>query len=120
MLDWRLGLDLAEIAADAAHVPTLTTGHWAPVVELARASLRQILSGGARAEVAGLPSLRGADGRTQAVFVHPLWSESHPAVVAAAQALATPVGELPLCSVFDALRRPGWVVSRLGKTGHGA
>ncbi len=110
ILDWRLGLDLAELAADGAFVPSLSAGHWTKVVDLAQASLQRILGEGQPGRFGGLPGLLEPDGRPQVLLVHPLWSMAHPAVVNATKIEGT---SAQLCNIFDALRRPGWLVARL-------
>jgi hypothetical protein len=75
LLDWRLGLDLLDLAVDGL-APSLGHPRWAEVAARARKSLAALLPG-AECELA-----------------HPL------------------VPQPGAVSVFDILRRPGWVIAR--------
>lgn len=98
LLDWRLGLDLADLASDpdGAHRPGLSGDRWRPVAERAARSLAKLTRGEARETEEGWEVARGRGGAVR--LVHPL---SH----AGGSGLEV--------SVFDLLRRPGWVLARL-------
>ena len=117
LLDWRLGLDLARLAADAGAAVDLDQPHYDGLGQTAARTLAEVLGGKADA-LTGTDGARHPavlrDGRLLAVLVHPLWSADHPRLRALAGALGAAAGSLPLCTTFDALRRPGWYAARAG------
>jgi len=113
LLDWRLGLDLVRIAVDprcTSESISLQQRHWDGVAEKA-----------AKALARGIPNttVRVKDGfqlvwkdqRLVACLIHPLWAIDHPALLSLASALGIAADKLPVCTVFDAFRRPGWFLS---------
>jgi DEAD/DEAH box helicase domain-containing protein len=110
LLDWRLGLDMAALAADANAVPSLDSAHWCSAVKSAKATLSRTF-GSDVSMVGDLACVRDGDGRLRAVLVHPLWSLEHPAVMGAARAEGHEPSSLPRRTIFDVLRRPGWVLA---------
>ncbi len=48
------------------------------------------------------------------VLTHPLWSPQHPLLTRLARVLGNDPNALQRCTVFDALRRPGWYLSQQG------
>lgn len=109
ILDWRLGLDLAELSMDANHVPDLQAPHWE---ETTRAAAMGLAAAFGEAEALCLQGLWCVKkrGKLQAILIHPLWSERHPSI----QKMSQMAGhtDLPVVTVFDALRRPGWVIAQ--------
>jgi DEAD/DEAH box helicase domain-containing protein len=116
LLDWRMGLDLARLALDphcTSECVSLRQRHWDGVAEKA-----------AKALARGIPNttVRVNDGfqlvwkdrRLVACLIHPLWGFDHPELMSLASALGIAADELPVCTVFDALRRPGWFLSNSG------
>ena len=110
LLDWRLGLDLAALAMDHAVSIDLDRPYWREPTKRAAASLARVFSGAQALEISGLWTII-AEGCLQGVLVHPLWSLDHPVVAAFAQWLNVSPRELPRCTVFDAIRRPGWFLA---------
>lgn len=110
ILDWRLGLDMARLASEPHAVVDLEAPYWAQVAE----DSARTLAGYSGGEIARYGPLWTVvkDQRVEAVIIHPLWRASHPAIQHAAEALGISPDKLPLCRTFDALRRPGWFVTR--------
>jgi DEAD/DEAH box helicase domain-containing protein len=114
LLDWRLGLDLALLAADAQANVDLHTPYWQPLAERAASSLARVVGQGAETElIEGIWTLH-VKGQVRAVLTHPLWSPHHPHLRRLASRLRIETTALPRCTLFDALHRPGWCVSQLG------
>jgi hypothetical protein len=111
LLDWRLGLDLLQIAATPnAGAPTLD-GYWEVIVNLASQSLQKAFTGSTIETIAGLTCVV-RDGNLQCVLSHPLWPLYHEAAWQAADQLGVSVNRLPTANLFDAVRRLGSIISR--------
>lgn len=110
ILDWRLGLDMARLAADSKATIDLHAPHWAQAAE----DSARTLAGYSGAEVVRYGPLWTVlkDRNVEAVIIHPLWRNSHPDILQTADALGIAPDKLPLCRTFDALRRPGWFVTK--------
>ncbi len=114
LLDWRLGLDLATLATGAQPIE-LHLPHWRGLAEEAARNLaRGIAEGDATAEALGDFWAVQRHGRLLAVLTHPLWAATHPELRRLADDCGLAEELLPTCTVFDALRRPGWFLSRPG------
>jgi DEAD/DEAH box helicase domain-containing protein len=111
VLDWRLGLDLARLAADPTAPIDLDQPHWKGMAEKAARALALGCPGrGEQRRIGNFWAvLRG--GRLVALITHPLWSGSHPALLAAGEALGL-AEPPPCCNPFDALRRSGWFFAK--------
>jgi hypothetical protein len=111
LLDWRLGLDLLQIAvAPVPSAPDLN-GYWDSVVSLAGHSLQKALSGSALKYASGLTCVVH-DNSLRCVLTHPFWPLYHEAAWHLADQVGVSVNRLPLANVFDAVRRLGSIVSR--------
>jgi hypothetical protein len=109
LLDWRLGLDVAELALGGA-AADLGRPHWQGMAERAARALARWLPDAAAVAWGPFWTVQ-AGGRIRAVLIHPLWAPDHPVL----QDLAKRLGAAPpFCTVFDALRRPGWFVAQQG------
>jgi DEAD/DEAH box helicase domain-containing protein len=108
ILDWRLGLDMARLALNAAAPIDFSPNYWTGVPDLAIQRLHDALPGSALLNLAGLPAV--GLGRRAVVAAHPLWdvrpANLH-ANLAAAQAAAM-ASELSsdFRSTFMLIRRP--------------
>jgi hypothetical protein len=108
LLDWRLGVDMARLALDAAAPIDFSPGYWAGVAALAIQRLHDALPGSTLTQHAGLPAVE--IGRRSLIAAHPLWdvrpTSLHP-MLAAAQASATAAGlAAEFRSTFMLIRRP--------------
>ncbi len=116
LLDWRLGLDLVHLATDpkcTAESISLNQCHWDGIgAKAARALARGIP--GAKVQVRNGYELVWKNDRPVACLVHPLWGIDHPGFLSLATTLGIAANELPVCTVFDAIRRPGWFLSNSG------
>lgn len=103
ILDWRMGLDVANLALDENAAVDFTAQHWQLLPDATNAYFRAL--GWAPLTLAGLPAARsGSQGE---VIVHPLWSGSHPQFSrATAEAQANGVNHLQPKTLFEVLRRP--------------
>ncbi|MBR9803001.1 DEAD/DEAH box helicase, partial [bacterium] len=116
LLDWRLALDLLRIATSPAPSPPTLEGYWAPIVALANQTLQRAFLGSTIERVSGLSCLVH-EGNVKCILTHPLWPVYHAAAKAAAYQLGILVNQLPTASLFDAVRRPGVIVSRAEQSG---
>jgi hypothetical protein len=71
LLDWRLAIDMANLALDANSAISLSSPLWARVADLAASTLAAARPGFARATFAGLPGL--SNGSDAIIVTHPLW-----------------------------------------------
>lgn len=96
LLDWRLAADLIDLAVDSRARPTLDLPRWQTVAALAARSLARQTEG--YADKIGAIWLVRRAGKPEIPVLHPLASRA---------------GSGPTASVFDILRRPGWVLTHL-------
>lgn len=112
LLDWRLGLDLARLAVDSTSTLTLQD-YWQLPAQYAARSLQRIMGTDTDIHtVEHMPILYVAR-RARAALTHPLWSSQHATLRHLASHLGPAAAPLSYCTVFDALRRPGWCESQL-------
>ncbi len=113
ILDWRLGFDLAQLAADASAPLDLTQEHWTGIAENAARNLSRLFPGAQPELCEGFWIVRSRSG-IEAVLTHPLWARDHPQI----KSLTARLGDARIsgctCTIFDALRRPGWFLARRG------
>ena len=110
LLDWRLGLDLLQIAATPdPEVPSLS-GYWAGVAGRAASA---VAHGVTNAETADNPTCVVTDQKLFCMLAHPFWPRYHSEISTLADQLGINSSDIPLANVFDATRRPGWVISNL-------
>ena len=109
ILDWRLGLDLANLAMNELASIDLEQPHWQGLAARAALSLARSIPGSEVRRVSNFWAVTGGQ-CLHAVIIHPLWAETHPAL----EALTRLFGDvsMPLCRTFDALRRPGWFLAQ--------
>ncbi len=110
LLDWRLGLDLARIFADANATVDLHATYWEPLAARAVEQAARILNAPDVGAIAGVPAVWSGN-QLRALLVHPLWAEDHPKLAAIRRDRDD--RKLPLATPFDIFRRPGWVVAQL-------
>jgi hypothetical protein len=111
ILDWRLGLDLARLALDAAATIDFTVPYWLGVAAAAPASYFAAQQQWQYTAFAGVPA--GRRGSSVEIIVHPLWNCAGdpagfcPALQAAHhQAAAAGATDIRYKSIFELLRRP--------------
>ena len=113
LLDWRLAVDMAQLALDANAPLSLSLPRWSRIADLAAATLEAARPGHRRMTLAGLPAL--TDGVEAVIVTHPLWQTDRAALdtdLAAAWDEAEQVYGFQInerrsfISVFEALRRP--------------
>ena len=112
LLDWRLAVDMSELALDSGAVVSLATDRWRSIAETAARTLGSARLGYTQTRLAGLPAL--TDGTTAVMVTHPLWRTDRTTCVpelAAAWDMAEQQGleveeQESFISVFEALRRP--------------
>jgi DEAD/DEAH box helicase domain-containing protein len=114
ILDWRLGIDLARLAVDKGAKVDLRRVYWQSVAEKAAQSLARVFG---QAEVILREGIWiiVAKQHARAVLIHPLWNHDHPSLKTLASQLRVGISDLPTCTIFDALRRPGWCLISLGR-----
>jgi len=107
ILDWRMALDLARLALDARATIDFSPVHWQSLASAAIPNYFRAL-GWVSLTLAGLPGAYSQARSEGQVIVHPLWSETHPVIIAAeAYARANRITQ-PLLrkTLFEILRRP--------------
>ena len=109
ILDWRLGLDLARLALDAAAPIDFTVSYWQGFDLAAATPYFSAMPGWQQAMFAGLQA--GRRGSQVEIITHPLWdcdpSRFGPQLTAAyAEATAAGCQTVRLKSVFEVMRRP--------------
>lgn len=113
LLDWRLAIDMANLALDANSLISLSSALWSRVADLAASTLEAARPGFVRRTFAGLPGLD--NGSDAIIITHPLWLTERSSAgleVAAAWDDAERNHGLRVdptwsfVSVFEALRRP--------------
>jgi ATP-dependent helicase YprA (DUF1998 family) len=113
LLDWRLAVDMANLALDPASVISLASAPWSRIADLAAATLEAARPGFTRTQFAGLPGL--TNGIEAIIVTHPLWladrAGAGPEVAAAWDDAERGHGlrvdpAWSFVSVFEALRRP--------------
>ncbi len=110
VLDWRLALDVARLAAGENEGFDLQSELWWQVADRATAQLARLF-GGVSGRNRGVWRIE-VEGRLDLVLHHPLWSAAHPELERLAEEAGRSLEELGRCNIFDALRRPGWVLAR--------
>lgn len=108
ILDWRIGLDMARMALDAAAPIGFSVPYWSGLDSIAAAPYFQAAQLN-RVQFAGLQA--GQEGGYAEIIAHPLWDQDAnrlgPELAAAyADALAHGASEVRFKSVFEILRRP--------------
>ena len=111
LLDWRLGLDLLQVATNSNPNPPKLTGYWDSVVELLGQSMKKAIVG-ANVEFAAELTCVVRQNALQCVLTHPLWPIYHESVAELGRQLGVSVNRLPTANVFDAVRRLGSILSR--------
>jgi DEAD/DEAH box helicase domain-containing protein len=71
LLDWRLAIDMAELALDAQAPLSLSSPRWSRVADRAALTLQNARPGYNRITVAGLPAV--SNGTDVFIVTHPLW-----------------------------------------------
>ena len=108
ILDWRLAIDVARLALDAAAPIDFTPAHWAGVADHAAARVHAATPGSTRMMLAGLEAV--VAGSRATVIRHPLWDvrpgSVHPAIMAAVAAGAQAGLDVADRSTFMSIRRP--------------
>ena len=112
LLDWRLAIDMAQLALDPSAPISLASPQWSRVADVAATTLEAARPTSRRTVIAGLPAL--TDGAEAVIVTHPLWRTERAALgpeLAAAWDEAERVRGLRISptsfiSVFEALRRP--------------
>jgi hypothetical protein len=116
ILDWRLGVDLALLASDTGAEIGLHTPHWGNMAEKAARSLARAFGNAQAALVTGMWAVV-EEKILHAVVTHPLWLPSSQHMAHLAEKLGVDPTEIPCCTLFDVLRRPGWCLSRARRGG---
>ncbi len=113
LLDWRLAVDVANLALDANSTISLSSPLWARVADLAATTLEAARPGFSKTNFGGLPGL--TNGTEAIVVTHPLWltdrAGAGPEVAAAWDDAERNRGlrvdpAWSFITVFEALRRP--------------
>ncbi len=113
LLDWRLAVDMAQLALDPNVPLSLSSPRWNRVADLAAITLEAARPGFRRITLGGLPAL--TDGAEAVIVTHPLWLTDRasigPDLAAAWDEAERGRGlrvdpQQSFISVFEALRRP--------------
>jgi hypothetical protein len=111
VLDWRLAVDMARLALDAAAPLNLASPLWSRIADSAALTLLAARPGYRQITLAGLPAI--TDGHQVIIVTHPLWvaDRGTPEVDTAWEEAERIHGfdvdpQRSFMSVFEALRRP--------------
>jgi DEAD/DEAH box helicase domain-containing protein len=113
LLDWRLAIDMANLALDASSAISLSSATWARISKLAATTLEAARPRFSQTTFGTLPGL--TDGKEAIIVTHPLWLTDRvgagPEIAAAWDDAERNHGlrvdpALSFISVFEALRRP--------------
>lgn len=113
LLDWRLAIDMANLALDANSAISLASPLWSRVADLAATTLEAARPGFSRTNFGGLPGL--TNGVEAIIVTHPLWltdrAGAGPEIASAWDDAERNHGlrvdpAWSFISVFEALRRP--------------
>lgn len=113
LLDWRLAIDMANLALDSNSAISLSSPLWVRVADLAATTLEAARPGFTRTIFGGLPGL--TNGAEAIIVTHPLWQTDRagagPEIAAAWDDAERNQGlrvdpAWSFISVFEALRRP--------------
>jgi hypothetical protein len=113
LLDWRLAVDMANLALDSNSAISLSSPLWVRVADLAATTLEAARPGFSRTNFGGLPGL--SNGTEAIIVTHPLWltdrAGAGPEIAAAWDDAERNRGlrvdpAWSFISVFEALRRP--------------
>ncbi len=103
ILDWRLAVDIVRLALDPNTPVDFTTSYWQPLLASVTTPYFNAL-GSTPTLFGGLPAARSGP-RAECV-VHPLWANTHPAIVQAHTEAAAAGVQLTTKSLFELVRRP--------------
>ena len=103
ILDWRMALDVAQIALDGNTRVDFATPYWQSLVSSAAPLYFQAL-GWTATTFGGLPAVRS--GVRGEVLVHPLWSPTNQLVTQAIREAQTNGVTVQIKTLFEVLRRP--------------
>ena len=113
LLDWRLAIDISELALDSGAAVSLASSRWRNIAETAAKTLQSARLGYTQISLAGLPAL--TNGTKVVIITHPLWRVDRttcvPELAAAWDEAEQEHGldvepQESFISVFEALRRP--------------
>ena len=113
LLDWRLAVDMAQLALDSGAPLSLSLPRWSRVADLAAITLEAARPGFSRITIAGLPAV--TDGAEVFIVTHPLWLTDRAALTPELSAAWDDAErnrglridpQQSFISVFEALRRP--------------
>ncbi len=112
LLDWRLALDLLQLGTDTQNIfsPSLHD-YWVPVVQRCALALSKVIPDGQVRSIGGLTCVTD-NTHLHLVITHPFWLQDRHELKSLADSLSVGVTDLPTAGVFDAARRPGWVLTQ--------
>jgi DEAD/DEAH box helicase domain-containing protein len=117
ILNWRLGLDLAQMMQDSSYIPSLTSKRWENLIEMGIRNLSQMESKGL-IQQGRLPivTFDFVDTKVACLFKHPFWSDEHSFVEDSKESLEGEGFSVKVFDVFDLLHRPEWIIYKLKQT----
>lgn len=119
-LDWRLGLDVAELCLNENYQMDLRKDYWFPLVDLVEKNLIELRPSLERKDYNGVPVFEDRTQRRAFILHHPLastgdWAGEHIAsVIVDLEDAGFKVGYI---NIFDAIRRVSVVMNTLNQTG---
>jgi hypothetical protein len=107
ILDWRLALDLADLAISRGADISLNHPRWVSLAERTAQSLAKTINASPMSlQNNWILELK----RKPLLLAHPLWNEDHPAIGSSG------VPRMRLINIFDAIRRPGRLAAGIETT----
>jgi len=116
LLNWRLGLDLAELMDNHEFTPSLTSNRW---LSLIRSGLNNLSQMDIRGEVINgeFPTITFEyDAPVACIIKHPFWSSEDIHLQNYINSFGDEGFNFKVFDVFDLLHRPEWIIHKLKQT----
>lgn len=115
-LDWRLGLDVAQLCLNENYQMDLQKGYWASLIDIVEKNLNELLPRLERNDRSGVPVFEDKKRERAFILHHPLASTGDRAGAHIASAIADFDGtgfEVDYINIFNAIRRVSIVINKL-------
>ena len=120
-LDWRLGLDVAQLCLQKNYQMDLQKSYWSPLVDLVEKNLIELRPSLKRKDYNGVPVFEDQMQKRAFILHHPLastgdWSGSHIAsAIVDLDEAGFDVDDVEYINIFDAIRRVSVVMNTLNR-----
>ena len=117
-LDWRLGLDVAQLCLDENYQMDLQKGYWTSLIDIVEKNLKELLTSLECKDRHGVPVFEDQTQQRAFILHHPLASTGDRAGAHIASAIADFDGtgfKVEYINIFDAIRRVSVVMNTLNR-----